>query len=230
MVPSVITIDGPAGSGKSTLGKQVAERLGYIYFDTGVMYRAVTLVALQEGIDCNDSDALEALALRTTIDVTVPTKDDGRQYTILANGKDVTWEIRAPDVDAHVSLVAKVPAVRKELIRQQRMIGDRKHVVMVGRDIGTIVMPEAPLKIYLDTSLEERARRRLVDLRSQGYEQSLQQVQTDIARRDKLDQHVLFPAKDAVILNTDTITPTDGVNQIIALVQNHLQVVEVESC
>jgi len=214
--PSIITIDGPAATGKSTLGEMLAQRLDYLYFDTGVMYRAVTLVALQQKQDCHDSIAMERLAQQTSIDVVSPTEHDGRQYTVLVNGKDVTWDIRTPDVERFVSLISSHPSVRTELIRQQRIIGERGEVVMVGRDIGTIVMPDASLKIYLQTSLEERACRRLIDQHAKGYEVTLEQVKADIARRDELDQHVMQPASDALILNTDMITPIEGVDWIIA--------------
>lgn len=215
--PTLITIDGAAGTGKSTLGELLAQRLQYLYFDTGVMYRAVTLVALQQELDCTDPQAMETLAHQTTIDVLPPNSDDGRQYTVLVNGEDVTWQLRDSTVERHVSLVAKHPKVREELIRQQRRIGKRGNVVMVGRDIGTIVATDAPLKIYLETSLEERARRRFLNEQTRGNTAaSLEQIQADLARRDTLDEHVLYPAQDALILQTDTISPSESVEWIIA--------------
>lgn len=215
--PTVITIDGPAGTGKSTLGELLAQRLGYLYFDTGVMYRAVTLVALQQQQDCENSMDMEQIAHQVTIDVVPPTQNDGRQYTVLVDGTDVTWDIRSPLVDRHVSIVSRHAGVRAELIRQQRNIGNRGKIVMVGRDIGTVVFPDAPLKLYLQTSLEERARRRLRELLASGHAVSLDQVQAALAHRDALDSHVLLPAHDAVILHTDTLSPSEGVDSIIAL-------------
>lgn len=214
--PPLIAIDGPAGTGKSTLGELLAERLGYLYFDTGVMYRAVTLVALQRQYDCADAQAMEELAHCIHIDVVAPTEDDGRQYTVLADGQDITWAIREPEVEHYVSLVAKHPGVRTELIRQQRVIGKRGKVVMVGRDIGTIVAPDAPLKIYLQTTLAERARRRFIADQARGKQVSLEAIEADLARRDALDQHVLYPASDARLLSTDSLTPLNGVDWIIA--------------
>lgn len=224
--PSLITIDGPAASGKSTLGELLARRLGYTFFDTGVMYRAVTLSALQQQLDCSDAGAMEHLARAIRIDVLSPTKTedggDGRPYTVLVDMQDVTWSIRSAEVDRHVSLVSRHAGVRTELIRQQRSIGQRGRMVMVGRDIGTVVFPDAPMKIYLETSLEERARRRLADLRSKDPKDpdpslSLEQVEADLSRRDALDRHVLFPANDALIIHTDTCSPAEEVERIMSL-------------
>jgi cytidylate kinase len=217
--PWVITIDGPAGSGKSTVGGLLAQQLGYVYFDTGVMYRALALVALQQQLDLHNDHALTHLAHTIHINVLAPLQDDGRQYTVLANDTDVTWDIRTPAVDRAVSLPARVAGVRAELVRQQRAIGQRGQMVMVGRDIGTIVMPEAPLKIYLDASLDIRARRRLHEQQQQGRTVALEQVRSDMARRDELDQHVLQPAADALVLNTDRLSPAEAVDWIVAHIQ-----------
>jgi len=213
---AVITIDGAAGTGKSTLGELLARRLGYVYFDTGVMYRAVTLMALRHNLVCDDAAAMGKLASQVQIDVVEPTSNDGRQYSVLVNGEDVTWAIRDADVERHVSLVSQHAGVRAELIRQQRVIAQRGGIVMVGRDIGTIVVPDALLKIFLRTSLAIRAQRRIADMRAKGADISLEQLQTDMARRDELDQHVIYPAEDALILQTDTISPAEGVEWIIA--------------
>ncbi|MBC8075719.1 MAG: (d)CMP kinase, partial [Chloroflexales bacterium] len=197
--PWTITIDGPAGAGKSTLGALLADRRGYLYFDTGVMYRALTWAALERAIDPHDGDALVALAHQLAIELLPPTVDDGRQYTVLADGADVTWAIRVPAVDRTVSLVSAYPAVRAELIDQQRAIGRRGGVVMVGRDIGTVVMPEAPLKIYLRASLDARAQRRRGDLQARNDQRSLDEIRADVARRDELDSHVMAAAPDALV-------------------------------
>lgn len=213
--PSVIAIDGPAGAGKSTLGALLAARLGYLYFDTGVMYRALTLAAMERGLDLADRDAVEALAAQVAIEVEPPLAGDGRQYTVRCDGADVTWPIRAPEVERNVSLVARYPGVRRELVRQQQAIGRRGRVVMVGRDIGTVVMPDAELKIFLVTSLGERARRRADESSGRPGAPPVEQVREDLARRDDLDQHVLRPAADAVLLQTDGLSPDEEIDWIL---------------
>lgn len=213
--PSVIAIDGPAGAGKSTLGALLAGRLGFLYFDTGVMYRALALAALRAGLDFADEAALEDLARRIVIEVRPAHIADGRQYTVLADGADVTWAIREPEVERRVSQAARFPGVRRELIRQQQAIGRRGNVVMVGRDIGTVVMPEAELKIFLMASLDERARRRAGDRQAHQPGAGFDQVRGEIARRDTLDQHVMQPAPDAILLDTDKLSPEEEVAWII---------------
>ncbi|MBS3750722.1 MAG: (d)CMP kinase, partial [Anaerolineales bacterium] len=134
-LPNIVAMDGPAASGKSTVAKILADRWGYLYFDTGVMYRAITWVALERGFSVEDEANVTALAETVSIDVNSPSIDDGRDYDVLADGKDVTWEIRRPEVDQNVSVVAAYPGVRKALTTQQRRIGLRGDVIMVGRDI-----------------------------------------------------------------------------------------------
>jgi cytidylate kinase len=216
--PSVIAIDGPAGAGKSTLGALLAERLGYLYFDTGVMYRALTLAAMRAGLPLDDRAALEGLAAATAIEVLPPTVADGRQYTVRVDGDDVTHAIRERQVEQNVSRVAAYPGVRRELIRQQQAIGRRGQVVMVGRDIGTVVMPDAELKVFLQASLDERARRRAAE---RPVAAAVDQVRDDLARRDSLDQHVMQAAPDALILSTDGLTPDDEVAWILDHIARH---------
>ena len=143
--PNIIAIDGPAASGKSTLAKRLAEYLQYLYFDTGVMYRAITWAVLQRGISPADEAEVTALAETVTIDVQSATVDDGRDFDVLVEGQDITWDIRQANVEANVSQVSAYPGVRKALSTQQRRVGLRGRVVMVGRDIGTVVLPEAQL-------------------------------------------------------------------------------------
>jgi cytidylate kinase len=180
------------------------------------MYRALALAALQSALDLHDQDAIEALAQRIVIEVTPPTADDGRQYTVLADGADVTWDIRDPAVERSVSVVARYPGVRRELVRQQQQIGRRGRVVMVGRDIGTIVMPDAELKVYLEASIDERARRRAhQQTDTQHIATSLDDVRSALVRRDMLDEHVLRAASDAVHLQTDGLSPEQEVEWIL---------------
>lgn len=211
-----ITIDGPAGAGKSTLGELLAKRLGYLYFDTGVMYRALTWAALRRGLDLTDAAGLTELAHRIEIDIQPPTADDGRQYTVLIDGEDTTWDLRRPEVDRNVSLAASHPPVREVMRTRQRAIGLRGGVVMVGRDIGAIVLPEARLKVYLEASLGQRAARRVAELRKRGQLVEPAAIEAEVARRDALDSHVMGRAPDALVLSTDDLTPEDEVDVIVA--------------
>jgi cytidylate kinase len=206
-IPEIITIDGPAASGKSTLGHKLAQALGYLYFDTGVMYRAVTWLALQQGLEISDEVAVTALAEHVKIDVLPPSIEDGRAYTVIVDGQDITWDIRRPEVEANVSPVSAYPGVRQALSVQQRRIGKRGRVVMVGRDIGTVILPNADLKIYLDASVEERARRRFKELGGRGEPADYNDILQSMRRRDQIDSQrkvaPLRPAEDAVILCSD---------------------------
>lgn len=207
--PFIIAIDGPAASGKSTLGRRLAEALGYLFFDTGVMYRAITWLALQQSVDIRDEATLTSLAETAQVDILPPSKPDGRAFDVLIDGRDITWEIRQPEVDANVSIVSAYPGVRRALSAQQRRIGQRGRVVMVGRDIGTVVLPEADLKVYLDASVEERARRRFDEINSRGGQADYDQIRAQVLERDRIDSTravaPLRPAADAVILNSDKL-------------------------
>jgi len=207
--PNIIAIDGPAASGKSTLGRRLADELGYLFFDTGIMYRAVTWLALQHGVDVRDEAAVTSLAETAQINVTAPSQDDGRACDVLADGQDITWETRSRKVDANVSVVSAYAGVRRALSTQQRRIGQRGGVVMVGRDIGTVVLPEADLKIYLVASAEERARRRFDEIRARGGNADYREILNKVMERDHIDSTravaPLRPAEDAVILNSDKL-------------------------
>ncbi len=213
--PKTIAIDGPAGSGKSTLGFLLAEELGYLYFDTGVMYRAVTLAAIQHGLAIEDEERIGQLAKRVRIDVRPPSVDDGRAADVLLDGKDVTWEIRKEVVNAAVSPVSTYAAVRDAMTAQQRRIAHENRVVMVGRDIGTVVMPDADLKIYLDASVEVRAERRYQELLARGEEADYDLVLASLRNRDRIDSGrkiaPLRPAEDAVIINADDL----GIQEVL---------------
>jgi cytidylate kinase len=219
---STIAIDGPAASGKSTIGGLLAERLGYVYLDTGVMYRAVTWAALARGIAIEDEAAVTALARRLKIDVLQPTVDDGRQYTVLADGHDVTWQIRSPEVNAGVSPVSAYPGVRRALTEQQRRLGERGRIVMVGRDIGTVVLPDADLKIYLDATLDQRASRRYHETVARGGAADYDQVLASVRGRDEIDSGrsvaPLRPAGDAVVIDTTPLSVEEVLARVLALV------------
>lgn len=203
----VIAIDGPAASGKSTLAEKLAQRLGFLYFDTGVMYRAVTLAALDELGNVDDEKMVTTLSEKIIIDVQPPSKNDGRMMDVLVEGKDVTWEIRTPRIDQNVSPVSAYRGVRTAMTEQQRRIGRRENTVMVGRDIGTVVFPDARYKFYIDASPEERARRRYNEKIDRGESASYEEILTSIRRRDKIDSTrtvaPLKPAADAIIIDTD---------------------------
>jgi cytidylate kinase len=231
MPPRIIAIDGPAASGKSTLGKNLAEWLGYLYFDTGVMYRAVTWIALQRGVPIGAEQAVTALAETIVIDVRPPGVDDGRAYDVLVDGQDVTWEIRCPEVDEEVSEVSAYPGVRRALTEQQRRIGLRGEVVMVGRDVGTVVLPEADLKIYLDASAAERARRRFDELCARGGlppgtspEKAYAEILRSMRRRDQIDSTrevaPLRPAEDAIRVDSDELDADLVLAQVKTLVRS----------
>jgi CMP/dCMP kinase len=208
--PSTIAIDGPAASGKSTIGLRLAHALGYTFFDTGVMYRAVAWLALQRGIDLLDESAVTKLAEEADLDIRPASKEDGRTSDVLANGGDITWEIRRPEVDANVSVVSAYPGVRRALSAQQRKIGLRGKIVMVGRDIGTVVLPEAELKIYLDASAEERATRRYKEIIARNEQADYDEILSKVRARDQIDSTravaPLKPADDAVILDSDKLS------------------------
>jgi CMP/dCMP kinase len=220
--PRIIAIDGPAASGKSTLAKRLAEHLGYLYFDTGVLYRAITWAALENGIDVEQEVEVTQLAEQLEIDVRPPSQADGRSFDVWIDEQDITWKIRHPQVDAKVSIVSAYPGVRMALIEKQRRIGLRGEVVMVGRDIGTVVLPEADLKIYLDASVEERARRRYDELLERGISPDLVEIEHSMRERDRIDSTrqvaPLRPAEDACILDSDDLDIEQVLRRALELV------------
>jgi len=223
--PQRIAIDGPAGSGKSTVGEQLARRLGYLYIDTGAMYRALTWLALHKEITITNGTALECLAHAADIVISHPHIADGRQYTVTVHGRDITWDIRSTAVTGAVSRVSAHPEVRAILIAQQRAMAQAGHVVMVGRDIGAVVLPDAEFKIYLTASLEERAHRRYMELQERMGEHnpslpSLTSIKYDIQRRDGIDRENMQPAKDAIIIETDHLTIQQVLESIYQYMEN----------
>jgi CMP/dCMP kinase len=219
--PSIIALDGPAASGKSTLGHKLAESLGFLFFDTGIMYRAVTYVALHRDMNLQDESAVTQLAQNVQIDIRPPSQKDGRACDVVIGEKDVTWEMRGGDVDANVSVVSAYAGVRKALSDQQRRIGMRGKVVMVGRDIGTVVLPDADLKIYLDASAEERAKRRYDELIARGEQAEYDVILKKMIERDHLDSTravaPLKPADDAVIIDSDKMSAEEVFDQVLTL-------------
>jgi cytidylate kinase len=229
--PLTIAIDGPAASGKSTIGALLAERLGYVYFDTGVMYRAVTWAALQRGIPIEDESTVTRLSEDLHIEVTKPTEDDGRQYTVCADGEDVTWDLRRPEVNQHVSPVSAYAGVRASLVAQQRRIGLAGSIVMVGRDIGTHVLPQAGLKIYLEAVVDERAWRRHAEVvgrhtseqlgRARERDAEYESILEALIRRDRIDSSrkvsPLRPADDAQVIDTSEMTVDQVLDRVLEL-------------
>jgi cytidylate kinase len=218
----IIAIDGPAASGKSTIARRLADELGYLYFDTGVMYRAVTYGALQQGVDISAEAEVSRLALEIEIDVRPASKSDGRQYDVLLNGVDITWEIRTPAVDTNVSQVSTYAEVRKAMTQVQRQIGLRGDVVMVGRDIGTVVLPEADLKIYLDATVEARAKRRYEERIARDEQVEYDEIISWMRDRDHIDSTrqiaPLRPADDAIIFDTTNLDADEVFEKVLSLI------------
>lgn len=198
-----IAIDGPAGAGKSTAARLLAQRFGYLYIDTGAMYRALTEKALRLGVDPDDREGIVSLAGRTEIKLI---QRNGMSQQVICDGRDVSAAIRRPEVSERVSRVARIPEVRQRMVLLQRQMAAGGGVVMDGRDIGTVVLPDADRKFFLTASLEERAHRRLGELAGQGFDADLRTVMTELAARDQIDsQREVAPlscAPDAIIIDT----------------------------
>lgn len=218
----VVAIDGPAGAGKSTIAKLAAEKLGYAYIDTGAMYRSVAWKFLQTGQPF-DEDFISGLSKTMLIDF----KPEAKINRVFVDGTEVTDAIRTPEVTAIVSRVAAIGAVREAMVDQQRRMGEAGGVLMDGRDIGTVVFPNAQLKIFLTASVEERARRRYAEMVAKGQQVDLQQLQADIAERDKQDsERAISPlrqAEDALLLDTSDMGISEVTDRILQLVQERAQ-------
>ena len=210
ILPRSITVDGPAGSGKSSICSAIAQEFDYLFVDTGAFYRAVTLAALRATLVQADESILIELAKRVSLDITPDRDADNRQYTILLDHQDVTWEVRTPAVDAHVSRVSSFKGVRAILNSRYRELASRGRVIMAGRDIGSVVLPDADVKVYLDASMEARAKRRYEQQIAEGREADLDQILSAMRRRDHLDTQNTLRAPDAHYVNTDSLN-IDGV-------------------
>lgn len=212
-----IAIDGPAGAGKSTVARVVANELGYVYVDTGAMYRAVTLKAIRAGL--NPDDRAKIAQFTEQMNIQLIPSDHGQK--VLVDGENVTGSIRTIEVSQRVSAFAMIPEVREILSRKQRNIAAAKGVVMDGRDIGTKVIPDAEVKIFLTASVEERARRRFEELQSKGEQTNLEQMKKDISERDRMDEQrehsPLVRADDAVLLDSTEISISEVIRRILAL-------------
>ena len=217
-----VAIDGPAGAGKSSVAKAAAKELGFVYVDTGAIYRTIALYVLRQGVDPHDAAGVEAL---------LPQIQVGMEYTeqgqkMLLNGEDVTGLIRTPEVSMATSACSAIPAVRAYLLQLQRDLAEKNNVLMDGRDIGTVVLPHAQLKIFLTASPEERARRRVSQLEEAGQKADYQSILRDIVQRDYQDSHretaPLRPAEDSVLLDTTGNVFEQSVAQLVALVREKL--------
>ena len=212
-----IAMDGPAGSGKSTIAQRLAEKLDYLYLNSGSMYRAMTLLSLREGGDPINVPVLTKLAKSCRIDFI----DNGK--TTLLNGEDVSDFLRTPEIDRAIVNIAKVPEVRHEMVKQQRRIGEKGGIIVEGRDVTTVVFPDADLKFYINASVEERAKRRFAEQKAKGIETTLEQVEQEIRERDQMDESrehsPLRTAEDAIVVDTTSMTISQAVNFVLNRVE-----------
>jgi CMP/dCMP kinase len=224
-LPSMIAIDGPVASGKSAAGKRLAERLGYLFYDTGMLYRAVTFLALRDFGSVADADKVSMLTLQTHFEVLAPTVNDGRDCTLLADLEDITLGLRRPDVEANVSPVSAMPRVRRILTAQMRKAGLRGQIVMVGRDVGTVILPEAQFKVFLTASTEARAQRRFAEAQVRGEVRSYAEILANLQDRDRLDStratSPLRAAPEAVRLDTTHLDLEGVVAEIEKLIESN---------
>ena len=216
-----VAIDGPASSGKSTISKLIAQKNHFVYLDTGAMYRVVTLAVLKNQISLDDHRAIEQLVQTIEIGFSM---QDGKQ-SVFMNGEDVTDEIRSVEVTRNVSAVSALKEVRTRLVHLQREIAENHSIIMDGRDIGTVVLPQAEIKIFLVASVEERAKRRFIENQEKGIEMSYEELVEDIRRRDHIDstrkESPLKKAEDAIEIDTTTMTIDDVVKTVTALIQKN---------
>ncbi len=222
-----IAIDGPAGAGKSTLARKIAERLGILYVDTGAMYRALTWKALNNRVNLKNKDELRSLAAGTDIALVY----DSGQIRVYCDGEEITEQIRGPEVSRWVPVVAADEEVRSIMVEKQRAIAKEQSVVMDGRDIGLCVLPDADYKFFLTASLEERARRRAKELVKQGYKVDFQEVKEEIRERDRLDkERAVGPLQilpDSIVIDTSDMSPEEVVSRVLSIVGEKDDAVQV---
>lgn len=215
-----IAIDGPAGAGKSTISKFVATEMGYLYIDTGAMYRAIGYKALKNGISLDESEKIDAMAQETDIELKITDNGQG----LFLDGKEVTTEIRTPEVSMAASRVSAIGGVRKTLVDLQRKIAGSNNVIMDGRDIGTVVLPDAEVKVFLTATVEDRAMRRYLELKEKGMDVSYQSVLEDMEKRDYNDTHrdqsPLRAASDAMVVDTSGQTLGESVQMIVDIIKS----------
>lgn len=219
-----VAIDGPSGAGKSTLARRAAQMLGFLYVDTGAIYRTVALGAIKQGIEPKDAEKL--VPVLSTFDIKLLYDEkDGLQHMLL-NGEDVTDQIRVHEISAHASTVSAIPAVRAFLLELQRELARTNHVVMDGRDIGTVVLPEADVKIFLTASAQARAERRHLELLQRGQDAQLDRVLSDIIARDEQDMNrpiaPLRQAEDAVLIDTTTLDLEQSLQAILSVIKERI--------
>lgn len=219
--PLVIAIDGPAGAGKSTVARRVADALGYLYIDTGAMYRAATWLVIAQNVNSQDLEAIVNLVAASTIDLKPPDESSGGRIRVFVDSREVTYDIRSQDVTRLVSAVSAVPGVRRHLVEKQQSIARQGGVVMDGRDIGTVVLPGADIKIFLTASPEVRAERRMLELAALGQPAEFSEILAQIKERDRLDSTravaPLRQAQDAIPINTDSMTVEEVSERILNL-------------
>ena len=224
----IIAVDGYSACGKSTMAKSLAKKLGYVFIDTGAMYRAVTLYLLENNIDINDVAAVKD-AIKN-IHITFKRNKESKENEIYLNGKNVEHEIRSMEINKRVSQVSTIREVREFLVNQQRKIGRQKGVVMDGRDIGTTVFPDAELKLFITASFEERVKRRYKELKSKGISISKEEIRENLKERDYIDTHravsPLTKADDAILIDNTNLSPQEQLEMIHQYARNELAVSE----
>jgi len=217
-----IAIDGPAASGKSTTAKNIAQKLNYLYIDTGAMYRALTLAIIRVKIDASDEVGIIKLALNSNIEL----KQSDSELRTFLNGKDVSHEIRLPEINQIISKISAYPEIRKIMVQKQQTLAQHGGIVMDGRDIGTVVLPDAEVKIYMEAKLSERAKRRFDELQKKGIKSDLTEIEKEIANRDQTDSNrtasPLKPAIDSIIIDTSNLTIEEQTNKCMKLINKYI--------